>query len=88
VAAAVQRNKFMEVQMKPDNFLRALQHFGTQKNAERQPQQESEMVKQRGQGQLEQARKMEALRTLRLARDADLMNAHAPVKSRRSKVPT
>lgn len=72
--------------MKPDNFLRALQHFGTEKNSERQPQQESDMVKQRGQDQVTLAKKMEALRTLRLAREADLANAPAPVKSRKLKV--
>jgi hypothetical protein len=72
--------------MKPDNFLRALQHFGTEKNSERKPQQESDLVKQRGQDQIAQAKKMEALRTLRLARDADLANAPAPVKARKLKV--
>jgi hypothetical protein len=72
--------------MKPDNFLRALQHFGAEKNSEGKPQQESDMVKQRGQDQVTQAQKMEALRRLRLARDADLANAPAPVKAPKSKV--
>jgi hypothetical protein len=72
--------------MKPDNFLRALQHFGSEKNSERKPQQESDMVKQRGQDQVTRAKEMEALRTLRLARDADLANVPAPVKTRKLKV--
>jgi hypothetical protein len=72
--------------MKPDTFLRALQHFGSEKHAERKPQQESDMVKQRGQDQVTQAKKMEALRVLRLARDADLANVPAPVRTRKSKV--
>jgi hypothetical protein len=76
----------MEVQMKPDNFLRALKHFGTEKNTERLPQQESEMVKQRGKDQVTQAKKMETLRALRLARETELANAAAPVKPRKSKV--
>jgi len=74
--------------MKPDNFLRALQHFGSEKSSERKPQRESDMVKQRGQDQLTQAKKMEALKTLRLARDAELANAPASVKRRKSKVGT
>jgi hypothetical protein len=76
----------MEPPMKPDNFLRALQHFGSEKKSERKPQQESDMAKQRGQDQVTQAKKMEALRTLRLARDAELANDPAPVKTRKTKV--
>lgn len=71
--------------MKPDNFLRALQRFGTDKSAERKPQLESDMVKQRGQDQVTQAKKMEALRTLRLAREAELASEPAPVKTRKLK---
>ncbi len=72
--------------MKPDNFLRALQQFGTEKRSERLPQQESELVKQRGKDQVTQTKKMEALRALRLARDTDLAKATAPAKPRKSKV--
>jgi hypothetical protein len=72
--------------MKPDNVLRALQHFGSQKSSERKPQQESDLTKQRGQDQVAQVKKMEALRTLRLARDAELANVPAPSKPRKSKV--
>jgi hypothetical protein len=76
----------MEPAMKPDTLQRALRHFGSDKRAERKPQQESDMVKQRGQDQVTQAKKMEALRVLRLARDADLANVPAPVRTRKSKV--
>lgn len=71
--------------MKPDNFLRAL-YFGAEKNSERKPQQESDMVKQRGEDQVTQAKKMEALKSLRLARDAELANAPAPLKAPKLKV--
>ena len=70
--------------MKPDTFLRALRHFGSEKKSERKPQQESDMVKQRGQDQVTQAKKMESLRALRLARDAEL--DAAPAKARKTKV--
>lgn len=71
--------------MKPDNVLRALQHFGSQKSSERKPQKESDLAKQRGQDQVAQVKKMEALRTLRLARDAELASVPAPAKPRKSR---
>lgn len=71
--------------MKP-SILRALQRFGAERSA-REPQQESEMVKQRGKDQAVLAERMEALRSLRLAKDkADCGAGQTVTKSRRSKV--